>query len=635
MSLFKSIIWLALILSQDLQATLLEILAEREAIRSAGEALHREKNDILTDDPKLRTLRNSYDIGHMRLIARIIQNSRRSQNCTELTKAEKALYARKDLGNISLCCALMTDTYKCFYTSRITGYDNGNFWNDFAYLSNFDLQDPDPRHRPIGAITDEEVAMLMRSEAIELLDLTCTLESLAYNVLDYPVLMWGDLRDAHRAQYRDHRLLPTLYKFTADRRERYFLSNAIHAIQRARELHYGTPLTRASQNIHKSALLHALVVIGEACTSKNITPETKALGASITEGSWRLMIHLRNRFAHVEWDIASRSLEGYLATHDGRELLSSLEFLEMNLGGIAGALAGFTPAERAAHYAPTHAPTPMVLTVHAALDPIQNLCDALPCLNGAQERTSRKANPMEYSRVTLLRRIQEEEIPALEQIFDLPCKEALADHFPEDVDAMVGESVETVFDIMHHLNIRPSGDRHFPQLEDAIHRIRGYYAFTREDLTLELPKDLFMQLSSRIGAGGFSGMSLAKSDLRTRLNGRFLDYARAIHKFGRSRLLGLALARSPERVDAALHHFGRIGKFLAEIPIEPAADSMTAAEFGMFRNFAQHGSEKIEASSLRDHDFLMRYFHILIYELMPALRRAGLDIIGPVLPTEL
>ena len=90
--------------------------------------------------------------------------------------------------------------------------------------------------------------------------------------------------------------------------------------------------------------------------------------------------------------------------------------------------------------------------------------------------------------------------------------------------------------------------------------------------------------------------------------------------YGRRCSLKRSLTLEPERVDAACYHFGRIGKFMAEIPVANLIPYMKDDEYRAFRNFIQHGDDLMDIVSQKPHDFVIRYTHELLYEIIPNLK---------------
>lgn len=72
-------------------------------------------------------------------------------------------------------------------------------------------------------------------------------------------------------------------------------------------LQYTAP--KDNNSYSKEEIMRMLQVIGECATKKNISEQTRALMPAI---DWDLLIMMRNKLAHCEWDLKENKLENYL-----------------------------------------------------------------------------------------------------------------------------------------------------------------------------------------------------------------------------------------------------------------------------------------------------------------------------------
>ena len=603
---------------QAISSELEAMVAERDAICVRGQQLHVEKNDALTTNPNLSTLAADYDKRMLGQIKNIIENYRRGRDST-IPQPEKDRFARSSLLNIVLSSGLLTKKVTNPYNPL--GFQNGNFWENLRYLCKADLTQ-DPRHVSSFKMNNIQVQELMDSTAMGTFLRTCELEIASF---DARALGHQDATtqqaDAHRQTYRDRRHLDlaTLYSFVAYQMEKESLTKSTELIGRVVSLPFWTP-DLEHQIINKGALLRCLVITGEACTQKDLSPYTKQLYAHMIPADWQLLIKIRNKFAHLEWDFHSRNLEAYLNYNDGRVLLPALQHIQAVFGYIVSVLDGFSRVERESHYrggviAPPAAIAAPILPA-GALTPLQALLAALPQTDTTMN-ADKGANPASFSIASIVQRIDSEEIPALNRIFNVAGQEALADPHPEEVDTLAG--ADRFLCALSELNNQRGTDRN-SDLDEALQRIRNYHTSIASPLTVELPRDLFYHFLQRIGVGGAVALNLNQLDLIQNLSDRFPEYVAAVNKYGRHCILSSSLISEPQRMDAALHHFGRMGKFLDEIPVETILDPMTAAEYRAFRNYIQHGDDVVETYILKPHDFLIRYTYLLLHSVMPAVR---------------
>jgi hypothetical protein len=596
--------------------TEVEIDQERGNLRIRGEQLHIEKNNAITDSSDLSTLSPSYNIRILDLIKDTIETYRRGTTCVNVSPEIKHKWTKKSLFNIALSSGLLTNDITQPYNSNVQGFMNGNFFDDLRYLIKFRLRDEDPRTNPLYDMPNEQAHELMGNLVMDIVWRTCDLERKAYDDLH----AWQLHRTNHRTQYKDHRLLVPLYSFVAHQRERELLSKAIDAINTVNHLQFGAHLSIEQQTINKANLLKTLILIGEICTQKNLSLYTKQIYPHLANNDWQLFINIRNKLAHVEWDIHSRNLDMYLGAHDFTELQPSLQYIEATLGSILITLTNFTNAERTNHYGGVIVPIGAMMPL-GTLDPLRAFLVALP-QTGNTYNADKAAHPTSFDIISMITRIDDEEITALNRIFNVTGQEVLEDDYPEDMSKLEGTAgVQMILGTLFVLAIekqleQPLGAAFYT----AVQRIQAYHELENSSLSLELPIDLFYHFPQLIGASGAAQLNLNPLQVRQKLELRFLDYINAVIKYGRNCLLKRSLIVESERVDAACYHFGRIGKFMAEIPVANLIPYMKSNEYRAFRNFIQHGDDLVDILTQKPHDFVIRYTHELLHEIMPNLK---------------
>ena len=472
-----------------------EIRQERDAIQMQGLYLSEEKNRAFSEDPLFSTLDPSYDGRMLSLMKSIIDNYHAGEKISALG-AMKETWARNSLKNLVISAGLLTKEFTSQYDNVEEGFKGGNFWNDLRFLYHFFQNNS-------HSLSKRWIKRLIESQGFK--KIICDGEICSQN----------------------HRL--DSYPLITHLREQYLLKKAIDSIDRVSELSFDKPH-------HQSALLRAFAVLGEACTQKNLSPYTKRL--SQRELDWAQLIHIRDIIVHPEHfdqDLekikAYERLESYFEK-DGVSLPSQLDNLFLDLKNIKEILEATqqklsspefeNPKRRDGHYMGKFSPRAIERSSFISLSSLEKFYGALQRHN------------YETTKLSLDIRLKRE-VSVLQEIFDIPGKEALKDAFPE---------------------------------EDT-----------------NVPKDA---LERRV-------------------------------------VLLKSLSQEPERIDAAFYHHGRIERLFKNHSLQDVLKATPLKEYYDFGKFIRHGDDKLDSSGITP-AILIRYTHILFYEIMPHLANSKGDL---------
>ncbi|MDB2592317.1 hypothetical protein N9Y17_01235 [Gammaproteobacteria bacterium] len=225
-------------------------------------------------------------------------------------KQESDHQRKGSLNNIVRMSLLLSRQFKCIYNKYYAAKgDQGeyiNIWRNLDFLVSYQITEPDPRFHQSLPITSEDINDLFK-ELFRLIDPVLK-EEIRVGLRVQPIVenlgkdskLPVDIRKhfkqcdvAVRKPHRDPNKLPLLEAFATHGREKLRISRMLSAIQFARTIDVSTPHG-------KMALLRQLQILGESCSGKNLSTATKRLRQDI---DWQLLVNLRNKLSHNEWDI--------------------------------------------------------------------------------------------------------------------------------------------------------------------------------------------------------------------------------------------------------------------------------------------------------------------------------------------
>lgn len=116
---------------------------------------------------------------------------------------------------------------------------------------------------------------------------------------------------------------------------------------------------------------------------------------------------------------------------------------------------------------------------------------------------------------------------------------------------------------------------------------------------------------------------MARSGLKQLIQNRISAFCDSILRDWHIKRFKHALQKDDEkyRIDAALYHFARVGKWLIPPICSSVGNQMVTAELREFRNYAQHGCDAAEVGNFDPVDFVIRYMHLLENVVKPKLSR--------------
>ncbi|MGE3921110.1 MAG: hypothetical protein AB7F64_09330 [Gammaproteobacteria bacterium] len=124
-----------------------------------------------------------------------------------------------------------------------------------------------------------------------------------------------------RQPYRDPHRLPLLEAFAMYGREKLRITKMLEVI------HFANTLDVTTAN-GKMALLRQLQIIGESSTDKNFSYATKRIAR---DTDWQLLIKLRHKLSHNEWDIHSGFLDTNCTTTNMQAIQADLVILKISI----------------------------------------------------------------------------------------------------------------------------------------------------------------------------------------------------------------------------------------------------------------------------------------------------------------
>ncbi|MBT3903852.1 ankyrin repeat domain-containing protein [bacterium] len=318
------------------------LLDNRRILRERYEALYRQKDAALDDGTILSW---DHDRKALSLIRDILVHTR--DRWVEETDQQR----RGSLDHIVRMSLLLRRQFKCIYNASYAAQgDQGeeiNIWRDLDFLVQYQITDPDPRfHQPlpitfidINDIFQELFRLIdtvLRDEIRVGLEEQPTFDKLGRDFAALPLDRRNRFQqhdERIRQPYRDPHQLPLLEAFATYGREKLRINRMLSAVQFARAIDVNTPHG-------KMALLRQLQIMGESCTGKNFSVAIKRLRQDI---DWKLLVRLRNKLSHNEWDIHSgllttqvtiarlQAIQGDLVALD-----ASIQLLQLDHDEISG-----------------------------------------------------------------------------------------------------------------------------------------------------------------------------------------------------------------------------------------------------------------------------------------------------------
>lgn len=195
-----------------------------------------------------------------------------------------------------------TSLYNLNYSSQIELSETINLWRNFGFLIQCQISPQDPGVNQRFPISFDEINAILE-EAFLLID------AVLYHEIRNGLWLQGikcDMQARHnlrnqykileenvRKPYRDPHALCYLHAFTSYKREQFYIEKMLQAIRFSLTLNLTNPT-------HQMALLRQIQIIGESITGKNLSAQTKRL---VNDIDWQLLVRLRNKLSHNEWDI--------------------------------------------------------------------------------------------------------------------------------------------------------------------------------------------------------------------------------------------------------------------------------------------------------------------------------------------
>lgn len=251
-----------------------------------------------------------YDCKVLKLVKDILLHTRDNW---QLETDEKR---RRSLNNIVRTTMLLSRSFTNLYNTAHT--EEVNIWRNLQFLVQYQITMQDfgvNQVLPIDAANIngifQELFSLIDSVLAKEIRFGLKLESILSNLQNsrdsMPIDMLNHLqwlkRDV-RIPYGNTNKLPLLEAIANYGREKLRIGKMLRAIRLAKGLDVTT-------NHGKMALLRQLQIIGETATSKNLTSSTKRLAQDV---DWQLLVQLRNKLSHNEWDTHSGLLDAHCTT---------------------------------------------------------------------------------------------------------------------------------------------------------------------------------------------------------------------------------------------------------------------------------------------------------------------------------
>ena len=583
---------------------ILDIQWERNKIEKKGRKLLAKKDAALNRDPLLSTLDPSYDDKMLSLIKDILENYQRGEEiCAPVLVKEE--WARGSLRNLVISAGSLTKWPQAEYENQVPGFEGGNFWRDVEFLSLFFRQNNQTE------LSYPMVKAWMESQSFQ--QLICKGEIASQN----------------------HLLV--LYPFISHKRERYVLQKAIECIDHVENLTKKTTYDIETQDVLlKGSVLRAFVVIGEACTQKNLSPYTKAL--EVANFDWSLLIHIRDKIAHPEHDIHSSNLEKYFEKNDVHALIPELQKIKNIFEKINLKLDGLTYDQRDNHYLNKS-------TIALLEGPSVDL--SLLKKFYAKLKTKENDQTLKSTRATKI----QADVKLLEKIFKIPGKEALSDDFPEDntnvPSAVLQRRTVLAKSLLKDPERIDAGFHYVARIGSLLNSLyidQLLKPVKKNSSKKDLSKELEQRRQMRIESLWKDPKRILSANKKYIKNPAFKDFHDQAADLDQLDFKGYQnfLEKNEQCTETIgkkykdfkslfgkINSFMKIAKFLeTDLPedlLKKHLDFLDKylpilEEYHAFRNFVQHGDMIVESLGIEPAILLIRYTHILLHKLMPILR---------------
>ena len=588
---------------------------ERDDIGRIGQAIADQKDQHLinfTPIPVVLTLRL------LTLVSRIAQHDidHRTNYGNETAQRRRA-----NLGNLALTFKLFHDgaglmEYNIinFYkaSGALQGYINTNLFDDMKYLATYKLAATTTPLVELRDISDATVARILDAISSVFVEIANReIDAIQLRQANPNFFQQGLPANivATRNMYKDHRNTTELYYFIMYEKETRKLTRALQAIQDAQTINVDI----ASPFENKRAFLKCLVVIGEAFTQPNLTPQSRSL-SNLAQRDLQLFKNLRNKIADSQYDLQPQHVEAYIAANSLGAIKAELGVLIPQLTTIRTQLQVMQQNNQlAAHYGGPLAP--VAEHVNERFTHTRAFFGGLPQTNGTY-RQDKIAYPNDFTSASIAQKVQDEigQIIALTNV--MPGEGTLADPRFQNQHTVTGD-IDTFLTNVSHVNANVDAE-----LEQAIATIRiRSPQVNAGNLVVQFPTDI---LARYFPAQQYpNGYSLHDINLPFIQNNRVALFP-LIKQYARRLEFIHHLNTNPICKNAIEYHFGRMARYLMEIPndgIENHIGADNLAQWRSIRNLIQHDLEELETYGNTISQWLCHYLGIVTQDLPNMLRR--------------
>lgn len=587
----------------------------RNSLQKRGEILHIKKNEMLLNSTEIP---DSFNFKILCLIRDIINHDLKDQNSLDNTQR------KSNLSNIALSASLLTDKIKKHYDSNIQNRDGNNIWRDLKFLIKYNLSLHSVQTSPIHQISDQKISIILQDCHNHLLPIveaeTAALQQhyqqSSFDLFDMPNRIQEC--DQIRSNYKDNRQINELYLIVTYTREIEQLTKAIEAAQFI--ININAPISSNA----KKAILYNLILIGEAFTKKNLSPETVNFEHwnFVANNLRQLLITTANKLTHNEWDIHRGNIDNYLNTSDFINLKAAIPSILNIFNNLKTQLENIPKGMLAQHYTSNTFPhgATTITTTTPPLDALNNLTAGLTTQR--QGNQDRQNHTNSFSNLQMYIKIEAELENLNEILFNLDGFESLYQEFPEDDKSIILNN-----DAIHFLKQKYND----VNIDDALNSITSYHQTTNTPSILEFPGNLIpIQLAI---AGRNNQRQISTDYLNQIIDNNPIAFKQAIIAQKNKYQLYNALLQDKEALDALFFHFGRIIKFMQEIDkhqMDMLLGNMRPREYTAFRNFIRHGHEMMDILNIRPEVFLVRYIALIKDELLNLLEPLRPQLAGVI-----
>ena len=563
-----------------------QIETERETLRQKGEDLSQKKDHYLLSSIDIP---ETLDLDFLKLMLATIE-------LHEKYKANFTLQQRRtNLGNLAISARLLTQRIKQPYDANDPNYAGYNIWRDLSFLIKFNLGIHLKSAAPIYTMPDDDATVLM--------DAVCThfkpiiqAEIAAREIGDPPSIASQTLL---RTYYKIPSNLITLYTTVTQKRENEQLDKALDAIEKIQRA--VTP-PQTINDTSKKMILMSLIVIGEASTKKNLTPQTVTFVHKefVANGLRQTLINLANKITHNEWDIYNKNTEQCLNTFNFLAMQPDIITLHTIFLKMKNDLSNVNFLN---HY--SVAPAALATPPDPTLPTLVNLGTQLSTNHQNQERMH---HPESFTDLALYDRI-DKEIQSINNIVNtLKGKHCLTDDSLFNTETQI--RIPGLYELLHtpgliNVNLQPL-------IVAAWGHITSHATRIGEDPAVEIPKELCPVEIANIGI--HSQRTVSAQEAIQYCQAHYAEFLKALFQQGGRSQFYNSLLQDERSTGAISFHMGRIVKFMQEMDqaqLNQCIQELKANECTSFRNFIRHGNDAEDVYSVKPHMFLTRYVALI------------------------